>query len=102
MPLIILCMILILLLPSAMISDETRTTTLLKANMHASSDDPYIIEDMEISTNGHGIVLRNCENVIIRNCTIQLCAYDEEDVSGDIDAPGTGIFIEDCKNVTIE
>jgi parallel beta-helix repeat protein len=71
-------------------------------NIHATADDPYIIEGLDVSTDGHGIVLRHCDHVIIRDCTVHDCVYETDDIDPSIDAPGIGILIDDCDNITIE
>ncbi len=86
----------------AVSSDVSLSSTHIVETVYASADCPYIIEGLAVASDGHGIVVRNCEHVVIRNCTVHHCAYDADDVSGDINAPGTGILVENCSDISIE
>ena len=56
---------------------------------------PYIIDGCDITNpQGNGITLRNCNNVVIRNCYIHDCKTGD---SGD----GRAICAENCHNLTI-
>ncbi len=58
-----------------------------------SVEDPLIIEGLNITTNAHGIRIFNTTlNLIIRNCFIR----------SENDTDGYGIYINNCKNITIQ
>lgn len=82
--------------------DAKVTSTLLYQDIHSSADEPLVIEGLTITTDGDGIILRNCDNVIIRDCSITYCAYTEENIEIEFSSPGMGLLIENCSNVTVE
>ena len=62
----------------------------------SSPDKPYIIDGFDITNpDGNGITLRNCENIIIRNCYIHDCIADDGKDCRAISAEG-------CRNLTIQ
>lgn len=53
---------------------------ILIENIHATSEDPYIIEDFEISSDkANCIEVRNSEHVIIRNNYLHDCNWSVDD-----------------------
>jgi parallel beta-helix repeat protein len=80
----------------------TETATKLISGIHASSDDPLIIESLEM-TNDKGDCLKilDSENIIIRGNYIHDCTGGDYDEMGN-PTVGRAIYIENSKNITIE
>jgi len=79
-------------------------------NIHATAEDPYIIEGYDItSASGNCIEIHNSEHVIIRNNYLHDCQIDRSAVDYGIDIDndandnqGLGILVGDCEDITIE
>ena len=70
--------------------------------VYATHEEPFIIENYNISSNDtNGLLVENCENIIIRNNYIHDCNWAHENDPYDWHE-GLAVRIVNCKNVTLE
>jgi parallel beta-helix repeat protein len=74
---------------------------ILVENVHATADDPYIIEGYEVSSDrANCIEVRNSQNVIIRNNHLHHCNWSKAE--GYDKSKGFAVLIDDSENILIE
>ena len=113
---LLLFIVLVASLPFGLVPGQARADSytthspIILENIHATAEDPYIIEGYDItSADANCIELYNSEHVIIRNNYLHDCQIDRDAVDYGIDTTdldndvqGFAILVGDCEDITIE
>jgi len=71
-------------------------------NVHATADDPYVVENYEISSSTENcIVIKNSKHVVVRNNFLHDCNWYTDEYPGGWQE-GNSLMVEDSEDITIE
>ena len=89
--------------PGAVWGTYEKHAPILVENLHATADDPYIIEGYEISSaSSNCIEVRNSENIIIRNNYLHDCTWTKDPAEPFSQEEGFAILVGNSAEIVVE
>ena len=89
--------------PGAILGTYEWHSPILIENVHATVDNPYVVEGYEISSDtSNGIEVRNCENIVIRDNYLHDCIWSADPEDYFSSNEGFAILVGESENILVE